>query len=86
MIILEVTNNECMDSFSIPVMLENNNDTGFILKPGSPCAGTLGYCDIFSRCRSVDGEGPLSRLKNFLLNPVTLSSIQNWVMVKFNTS
>ena len=46
--------------------------------------GTLGYCDIFSKCRSVDGEGPLSRLKNFLLNPVTLSKIRYWITVNLN--
>lgn len=55
------------------------NTSGLILKPGSPCIGTLGYCDIFSKCRPVDGEGPLSRLKNLLLNPVTLSAIREWV-------
>lgn len=43
--------------------------------------GTLGYCDIFSKCRSVDGEGPLSRLKKFLLNPNTLSQLQIWIRV-----
>ena len=60
-----------------------NSTKGLILKPGSPCIGTLGYCDIFSKCRSVDGEGPLSRLKNFILNPVTLSSIRDWITVYF---
>jgi hypothetical protein len=71
-----------MDSFQIKDMMEiTGNSSGLILKPGSPCMGTLGYCDIFSRCRSVDGEGPLSRLKNLLLNPVTLSAIREWVTV-----
>jgi disintegrin and metalloproteinase domain-containing protein 10 len=74
------TENECVDSFKIPQMM-NAMNSGFILKPGSPCAGTLGYCDIFSKCRLVDGEGPLLRLKNFLLNPVTLSAIRIWVTV-----
>ena len=45
--------------------------------------GTLGYCDIFSKCRSVDGEGPLSRLKKFLLNPNTLSQLQIWIRVAY---
>ena len=71
-----------MDSFQIKDMMElATNSSGLILKPGSPCMGTIGYCDIFSKCRSVDGEGPLSRLKNLLLNPVTLSAIREWVTV-----
>ena len=70
-----------MDSFTIPEMIDPATNSGFILKPGSPCTGTLGYCDIFSKCRSVDGEGPLARLKNFILNPVTLSTIRTWVTV-----
>lgn len=48
---------------------------------GSPCVGTLGYCDIFSKCRAVDAEGPLARLKNILLNPETLLTIRDWVTV-----
>ncbi len=75
----EKTGNVCMDSFQIKGM--GSNTSGLILKPGSPCIGTLGYCDIFSKCRPVDGEGPLSRLKNLLLNPVTLSAIREWVTV-----
>lgn len=73
-----ITGNVCMDSFKIKGM-SLSNTSGLILKPGSPCTGTLGYCDIFSKCRPVDGEGPLSRLKNLLLNPVTLSAIREWV-------
>ena len=75
------TNNKCVDSFKIDGMLDPMKNSGLILKPGSPCVGTQGYCDIFSKCRSVDGEGPLSRLKNFLLNPVTLSKIRTWITV-----
>jgi len=79
----EKTGNVCMDSFQIEGMETSTNTSGLILKPGSPCIGTLGYCDIFSKCRPVDGEGPLSRLKNLLLNPVTLSAIREWVTVSF---
>lgn len=75
----EKTGNICMDSFQIKDMGTATNTSGLILKPGSPCIGTLGYCDIFSKCRPVDGEGPLLRLKNLLLNPVTLSAIREWV-------
>lgn len=77
----EKTNHKCVDSFKIEEMMRPNSTDGFVLKPGSPCVGTLGYCDIFSKCRSVDGEGPLLRLKKFLLNPVILSSIRQWITV-----
>lgn len=75
----EKTNNMCMDSFEIAEMIQPNATKGLILKPGSPCVGTLGYCDIFSKCRAVDAEGPLARLKNILLNPETLLTIRDWV-------
>ena len=77
----EKTNHKCIDSFKIEEMMRPTSTDGFVLKPGSPCVGTLGYCDIFSKCRSVDGEGPLLRLKKFLLNPVILSSIRQWITV-----
>ncbi len=55
---------------------------------GHACAGTAGYCDVFGKCRAVDAEGPLSRLKNMLLseeNIRTLTQIgQVCVVVKFN--
>jgi hypothetical protein len=74
-----------MDSFEIPeIKGQNGVEKGLILKPGSPCMGTLGYCDIFSKCRSVDAEGPLLRLKKLLLNPNTLTAVQIWIRVSFN--
>ena len=71
-----------MDSFDIPEITNRNSSAGLILKPGSPCMGTLGYCDIFSKCRSVDAEGPLSRLKKILLNRETITKVQTWIRVK----
>jgi len=47
--------------------------------PGSPCDNYLGYCDIFSKCRKVDAEGPLSKLKNFIFNKETFNSIYTWM-------
>ena len=38
-----------------------------------------GYCDVFLKCRKVDAEGPLVRLKNLLLNQETLLTIAQWV-------
>ncbi|KAI5723823.1 hypothetical protein M8J76_011400 [Diaphorina citri] len=51
---------------------------GISLRPGSPCDNFQGYCDVFYRCRAVDAEGPLARLKNMLLNRETLQSLRSW--------
>ncbi|CAB0010442.1 unnamed protein product [Nesidiocoris tenuis] len=52
---------------------------GISLRPGSPCDNFQGYCDVFLKCRAVDAEGPLARLKNLLFNKETLSSLTQWV-------
>lgn len=38
-----------------------------------------GYCDVFLKCRAVDAEGPLVRLKNLLFNKQTLQTVAQWV-------
>ena len=38
-----------------------------------------GYCDVFLKCRKVDAEGPLVRLKNLLFNQETFLTISTWV-------
>jgi len=53
--------------------------TGMTLRPGSPCDNFQGYCDVFYKCRQVDAEGPLARLKNLLFNQKTLLTIAEWV-------
>ncbi|XP_043486455.1 disintegrin and metalloproteinase domain-containing protein 10 isoform X1 [Polistes fuscatus] len=54
-------------------------DGGISLRPGSPCDNFQGYCDVFLKCRAVDAEGPLARLKNLLFNKETLSTVAQWV-------
>lgn len=51
---------------------------GISLRPGSPCDNFQGYCDVFLRCRAVDAEGPLARLKNMLFNKENLTTLQQW--------
>nr|CAG4641525.1 EOG090X02I4 [Eurycercus lamellatus] len=53
--------------------------TGISLRPGSPCDNYQGYCDVFLKCRAVDAEGPLARLKNLLFNRETLLTIAQWI-------
>ncbi len=47
---------------------------GLSLRPGSPCDNFQGYCDVFLKCRKVDAEGPLARLKNLLFNQVSANN------------
>lgn len=61
---------------------------GISLRPGSPCDNFQGYCDVFLKCRAVDADGPLVRLKNLLLNKETLHTlkqyvIENWIFCVF---
>ncbi|KAL4708304.1 hypothetical protein ACJJTC_007710, partial [Scirpophaga incertulas] len=42
---------------------------GISLRPGSPCDNFQGYCDVFLKCRAVDAEGPLARLKEPAVGP-----------------
>ncbi|KAH9388877.1 Disintegrin and metalloproteinase domain-containing protein 10, partial [Tyrophagus putrescentiae] len=66
----------CRRTSEIVIM---KNISGLKLRPGSPCNDFQGYCDVFQRCRPVDAEGPLARLKNLLFNKKTLISIKQWV-------
>ena len=49
---------------------------------GAPCNGFKGFCDVFQICRDVDADGPLARLKDFLLNTQTLNEVVNWITVR----
>ncbi|MEQ2202622.1 hypothetical protein XENOCAPTIV_009336 [Xenoophorus captivus] len=51
------------------------------LQPGSPCNDFKGYCDVFTRCRLVDADGPLARLKKAIFNPELYENIADWIMV-----
>lgn len=66
----------CKSTYQIAKM---KNISGIKLRPGSPCNDFKGYCDVFQKCRAVDAEGPLARLKNLLFNHKTLMTIKEWV-------
>lgn len=69
--------NTCKRTSEIPEM---RHMSGLRLRPGSPCNEFLGYCDVFQRCRQVDAEGPLARLKNALFNQRFLLTIKQWAI------
>ncbi|XP_069723000.1 disintegrin and metalloproteinase domain-containing protein 10 [Phaenicophaeus curvirostris] len=50
------------------------------LQPGSPCNDFKGYCDVFMRCRLVDADGPLARLKKAIFNPQLYENIAEWIV------
>lgn len=70
--------NSCKRTSEIEQM---KNISGLKLRPGSPCNEFQGYCDVFQRCRAVDAEGPLARLKNLLWNHKTFLTIKQWATV-----
>lgn len=57
-----------------------NHET-ITLQPGSPCNDFKGYCDVFMRCRLVDADGPLARLKKAIFNPKLYENIAEWIVV-----
>ncbi|XP_047436035.1 disintegrin and metalloproteinase domain-containing protein 10 [Mugil cephalus] len=56
------------------------NNTVITLQPGSPCNDFKGYCDVFMRCRLVDADGPLARLKKAIFNPQFYETIAEWIV------
>uniref|UniRef100_A0A8C1TQR3 Disintegrin and metalloproteinase domain-containing protein 10 n=1 Tax=Cyprinus carpio TaxID=7962 RepID=A0A8C1TQR3_CYPCA len=61
--------------------VQHFNKTVITLQPGSPCNDFRGYCDVFMKCRLVDADGPLARLKKAIFNPELYSSIAQWIVV-----
>ena len=50
---------------------------------GAPCNNFRGYCDVFQKCRDVDADGPLARLKKLLFNEETFNEIRDWIIVSY---
>lgn len=50
------------------------------MQPGSPCNDFKGYCDVFMKCRLVDADGPLARLKKAIFDPQLYTSIAQWIV------
>ena len=63
--------------------LSNVFESPVFMRPGAPCNNFQGYCDVFQKCRAVDAEGPLARLKNLLFSQDTLNSVGEWITVNF---
>uniref|UniRef100_A0AAY4B2G3 Disintegrin and metalloproteinase domain-containing protein 10 n=1 Tax=Denticeps clupeoides TaxID=299321 RepID=A0AAY4B2G3_9TELE len=50
------------------------------LQAGSPCNDFKGYCDVFMKCRLVDADGPLARLKKAIFNLELYENIAEWIV------
>ncbi|KAI4830547.1 hypothetical protein KUCAC02_002171 [Chaenocephalus aceratus] len=50
------------------------------LQPGSPATTLRAYCDVFMRCRLVDADGPLARLKKAIFNAELYENIAEWIV------
>ena len=57
----------------------NESDGQMELLPGAPCNNFQGYCDILHKCRGVDSEGPLERIKNLLFGGDAIDNLVDWV-------
>ncbi|CAM9097542.1 unnamed protein product, partial [Lampetra fluviatilis] len=68
----------CVSSSS-PQLAAHFNGTVIRLQPGAACSDFRGYCDAFSRCRPVDADGPLARLKKAIFNPELYQDIATWI-------
>ena len=53
------------------------------LAPGAPCNDGKGYCDVLQRCRDIDADGPITRLKRELFSQETFLSITRWMTEKW---
>ena len=70
-------------------MLSKKVDIFFMLPYlllGAPCNNFRGYCDVFQKCRDVDADGPLSRLKKLLFNEETFNEIRTWIVVSHSVN
>lgn len=66
----------CKSACAIPRM---RNHCGLRMQPGSPCDAMRGYCDVFQVCRSIDPDGPLTRLQRFFFGGQAISTTIDYI-------
>ncbi|GFR59879.1 disintegrin and metalloproteinase domain-containing protein [Elysia marginata] len=62
-------------------IIQNNrseSSNAIKLPAGAYCDNFKGFCDVFSKCRKVDAEGPFKQLTDLIFDPVTFKNIRNW--------
>lgn len=53
---------------------------------GSSCDKEKGFCDHFQKCRLINVQGPLARLKDLFFSESSLNQLKNWVTVREATN
>ncbi|EDO41812.1 predicted protein, partial [Nematostella vectensis] len=71
----DVGDGECKSTSDIAEM------TTMTLHAGSPCDNFNGYCDVFLKCRKVDADGPLNRLRKIFFSKEAIMSYIEWIKV-----
>ncbi|XP_069784523.1 disintegrin and metalloproteinase domain-containing protein 10 isoform X3 [Narcine bancroftii] len=66
-------------SSSSALLQQYFNRTLLTLSPGSPCRRKQGYCDRLYKCRLVDDDGPIARLKNAIFDPHEYEGVSEWM-------
>lgn len=70
------TDGICQPTGKIITEMKDKNIEQF---PGAPCNDFNGYCDVFLKCRAVDADGPLSRLKNKFFSKEAILGYLEWI-------
>lgn len=76
----QITENSPYEEFKGLLNTINGRLDKIKLQAGSPCDNYKGYCDVFHKCRGIDNDGPLARLKNLIFNEKTLQKIKTWIV------
>ncbi|CAD5113398.1 DgyrCDS2570 [Dimorphilus gyrociliatus] len=71
---------ENLEFYELLKSISKDDKLAIKLRSGAPCDDYKGYCDVFQKCRSVDAEGPLSRLKKLLFSEETIATIRDWIV------
>jgi len=58
---------------------EGHETLGLKKTPGSLCDNYLGYCDILTKCRQIDAEGPFKQLTDMIFDPMNFERIADWI-------
>ena len=67
--------------YMIFFVLNDNDCCQLFDLTGAPCDDFNGYCDVFYKCRGVDADGPLAKLKDLLFSKESIESVRKWVTV-----
>ncbi|XP_033724952.1 disintegrin and metalloproteinase domain-containing protein 10-like isoform X1 [Pecten maximus] len=76
----QITADSPQEDFKVLLNAINGKLDKIKLQAGSPCDNYRGYCDVFHKCRGIDNDGPLARLKNLIFNEKTLQKIKTWIV------